>query len=347
MCFPDSPGTSILRDSQRLKCVPTIVRRHHAQYDVWLPLREIIKIEYLTDTGIESNSVFTDDEFEQKNVSRLSDVSFSLRAWNAIRSMKSFAIANQKGGVAKTTNTINLAGGAANRGYEVLVIDADPQGHLTNTLSFRDAYAGEPPSLYNLFNSPNEHDPTDVIVEHTEFDVLPSNVDMFRLEQDLIASGRRPRQRLGDILDDIDGYDYVFVDAPPSLGPINDNVLLACRNLLIPVEAAESSMLALEHLLNQIESLERDYDVRLRERAVLISNVNYPLDNPQRDAIDWFHDTFDDRCPVFEIRKRAAIKRALNNSGSVFNDDAEESDMRAVYNDIVTALEEVTADERR
>lgn len=263
--------------------------------------------------------------------------------------MKTFAIANQKGGVAKTTNTINVAGAAADRGYDVLVIDADPQGHLTNTLGFRDAYAAESTTLYNLFNSPNEHDPSEVIVEHSEFDLLPSNVDMFQLEQDLIASGRRPRQRLGDVLDDLVGYnyDYVFVDAPPSLGPINDNVLLACRNLLIPVEAAESSMLALEHLLNQIESLELDYNVQLREQAVLISNINYPLDNPQRNAIDWFEDTFDGRCPVFKIRKRAAIKRALNNSGSLFADGAEDCDMRSVYEEIVTKLERGVADDER
>jgi len=260
--------------------------------------------------------------------------------------MKTFAVANQKGGVAKTTNTINLGGGAADRGRDVLVIDADPQGHLTNTLGFRDAYAAEPPSLYNLFTRPHETEPGEIIVEHEEFDLLPSNVDMFQLEQDLIASGRRPRQRLGDVLDNLDGYDYVFVDAPPSLGPINDNVLLACRNLLIPVEAADSSILALEHLLNQIESLERDYSVQLREQAVFISNVNYPLDNPQREAIDWFQDTFDSRCPVFEIRKRAAIKRALNNNGSIFADDAEESDMRSVYEDAITTLEEVTSDGR-
>ena len=258
--------------------------------------------------------------------------------------MKSFAVANQKGGVAKTTNTINLAGALADRGHNVLAVDADPQGYLTNTLGFRDAYAAEPPSLYSLFNSPHEHDADDVILEHVEFDVLPSNVDMFQLEQNLIASGRRPRQRLEDVFNDLDDYDYVFVDAPPSLGPINDNVLLACRNLLIPVEAAESSVLALEHLLNQSESLERDYDVQLREQAVLISNVNYPLDNEQRNAIDWFGETFEGRCPIFEIRKRAAIKRTLNNGGSLFGEDAEECDMQTVYEAVAETLVGVADD---
>ena len=90
--------------------------------------------------------------------------------------MKSFAVANRKGGVAKTTNTINLAGALADREYDVLAVDAGPQGDLPNTLGFRDTYAAEPPSLYSLFNSPHEHDASDVICKHTEFDVLPSYI---------------------------------------------------------------------------------------------------------------------------------------------------------------------------
>jgi len=258
--------------------------------------------------------------------------------------MQSFAVANQKGGVAKTTNSINIAGALADRGHDVLAIDADPQGYLTHTLGFKDVYTDSPPSLYDLFKSPAEYDATEFIVSHDEMDVLPANVDMFRLEQDLIAAGRKPRQRLGDIMGSLGQYDHVLVDAPPSLGPINDNVLLACRNLLVPVEAEDSSVLALDHLLNQIESLERDYDVELHEQAIIVSNVEHPLDNEQQEAIEWFEDTFEGRCPVFEVRNRAAIKRSLTNDGSVFGPDAEDTDMKAVYEDIAVLLEEVTAD---
>lgn len=256
--------------------------------------------------------------------------------------MKTYAISQQKGGVGKTTNTINTAGALAHRGHDVLAIDADPQGYLTNTLGFRDAYQSNPPSLYNAIKSPHEHDVQDLVVEHAEFDLLPANIDMFQLEQDLIASGRRPRQRFDDVLDELTDYDYVLIDAPPSLGPINDNVLLAAEDIIIPVEADDSSVLAIEHLLNQIESLERGYDVTIQERAILISNVNYPLDNEQRDAIEWFEETFEGRAPVFEIRNRAAIKRSLSAGGSIFGEDAEETDMTSVYLDVAATLEEVS-----
>jgi chromosome partitioning protein len=266
-----------------------------------------------------------------------------MRSWNDLRSMseiQTIGITNQKGGVAKSTNTINLAGALAYRGNRVLAADLDPQGYLTNKLNLRDAYKADPPSLFDAMKEPTEHDVNDLTVEHAEFDVLPGNIDMFRLGQDLIASGWRPRERLQMLFDDLEGYDFVLVDAPPSLGPINDNVLLACGDIIVPVEAEDTSILALDHLLTQIETLEKRYEVTVSERGVIISNVNYPLDNEQREMIRWFEDTFDDRCPVYEVRHRAAIKRAMNAGGSIFAPDAEECDMIEVYDRIAADLEE-------
>lgn len=163
---------------------------------------------------------------------------------------------------------------------------------------------------------------------------------MFTLEQDLIAEGWRPRERLRMLFDGaLSGYDFVLVDAPPSLGPINDNVLLATRQVLIPVEADESSILAIDHLLNQIETLERRYEVTIKELGVLISNVNYPLDNEQKEMIQWFEETFEDRCSVYQVRHRAAIKRSVGAGGSIFGTNAEETDMTEAYEHIASDLE--------
>ena len=254
-------------------------------------------------------------------------------------------VTNQKGGVAKSTNTINIAGALADKGYDVLAVDTDPQGYLTNKLGLENEYKADPPSLFDALKEPTEYQIADLVDNHPEFDVLSSNVDMFRLEQELIASGWRPRERLQMLFKTLEGYDYVLVDAPPSLGPINDNVLLACQNIIVPVEADETSILALEHLLNQIETLEKRYEVNISERAVVISNVNYPVDNEQSDMIAWFNDTFEGRCPVFEVRHRAAIKRSLGAGGSIFGENAEDNDMVDVYNQIASELE-VTVDGR-
>lgn len=252
--------------------------------------------------------------------------------------MKTIGVTNQKGGVAKTTNTINIAGAAAAKGHEVLAIDADPQGYLTNNLGLREAYTADPPTFFEVWEEPTDYDPAEIIVEHEEFDVLPSSVDMFNLEQELIAAGWRVRERLSMIFERLpQGYDLVVVDAPPSLGPINDNVLLATEHIVIPMEAQETSVLALDHLLNQIETLEERFEVTIEEEAVAISDVDYPLDNEQEDMIEWIHSTFDGRAPVFEIRNRAAISRATK-AGQSITAFEEECDMEAVYAELVDAL---------
>jgi len=244
---------------------------------------------------------------------------------------RKIGITNQKGGVSKTTNTINVAGALADRGVDVLAVDMDPQGYLTHRLGFEDVYKSDPPSLYDAIQSPTEYDLTEIIVEHEEFDLLPSNIDMFRLEQDLIASGMRPRMRLKTLLDEADDWDVIVIDAPPSLGPLNDNVVLATEELLVPVEADESSQLALNHLLRQVDTLEDNYGVEIKIIGIIVSNVSYPLDNEQEDAINWFSDRFGDHVPVWVVRTRAAIKRAMQGGGSIFAENAEDTDMTEVY----------------
>jgi ATPases involved in chromosome partitioning len=251
-------------------------------------------------------------------------------------------ITNQKGGVSKTTNSLNIAGALADDDIHpdtsVLAVDMDPQGYLTHRLGFKDAYAADPPSLYDAIQSPSEYDIPDLVVHHDEFDLLPANIDMFRLEQDLIASGMRPRMRLRSLLTDTTEWDVIIIDAPPSLGPLNDNVVLATEQLLVPVEADESSQLALNHLLRQLDTLEDNYEVTIDMLGLIVSNVSYPLDNEQQAAIEWFSERFEGRVPVWIVRTRAAIKRAVKNHGSIFAEDAERTDMDDIFGEIAAEV---------
>lgn len=244
-----------------------------------------------------------------------------------------YAVSLQKGGTGKTTLSINAAGALADRGQKVLAVDADPQGYLTRLLGFKDVYNTATPTLAGALREPREYRLADLIVSHDEFDVLPSSVDMFTVQQDLIAAGWKPRERLSILFEQFDdlNYDAVVVDAPPSLGVINDNVLLATQNLIIPVQAEETSIHALDILLDQVETLEDRYQVQIGIAAVVLSNVDYPLDNEQERMIKYFKDMFDGHTPVHEVRSRTAIKRSLKHGGSVFGVNAEETDMAAVY----------------
>jgi len=251
---------------------------------------------------------------------------------------KRIGITNQKGGVSKTTNTINVAGGLAERGLDVLAVDMDPQGYLTHRLEFEDAYKADSPNFADALNSPSDYDVRDFVVEHDEYDLVPANIDMFHLEQELIGSGMRPRLRLSDVLEGVDDWDVIVIDSPPSLGPLNDNVVLAAKNLLVPVEADESSQLALTHLLRQLDTLEDNYGAAIDILGIIVSNVSYPLDNEQQSSIDWYEDRFEGRVPVWIIRSRASLKRAVKSGGSVFADDAEEVDMADVYAEIAAEV---------
>jgi len=247
--------------------------------------------------------------------------------------MYRIAISNQKGGVGKTTDAINLAGALADEGHSVLAADLDPQGWLTIRLGLQDQYEADAPNLNTAILEPNDYDPADLVVEHEEFDVLPSNVDMFTLEQELIGSGWQPRQRLKLLLDqfDADAYDYLVVDAPPSLGPINDSVIIATERVIIPVRADRLSQLAIDHLLNQFETLEGRYDMNVDIAGVFVSDVDYPLDGAQEAAIDWFEETFGAVCPVEIVRSRVAIERSMDRGGSIFGPEADETDMTTPF----------------
>ncbi|RKS75756.1 chromosome partitioning protein [Haloarcula quadrata] len=232
------------------------------------------------------------------------------------------AVSNQKGGVGKSTVALNIAGALGERGQNALLVDLDPQGYLTSGVGLDDEYTTPSPNLNDALKAPGEHAVDDLVVAHEEFDVLPANIDMFSLEQELV-SGMRGRERLSMLLEDVTGYDFLVVDCPPSLGLLTDNALLACENVLIPAEAEDTSIRAVELLFKQIDSLEDNFGASIQEEALVVSNVDYPLDGEQQGMLEWFDDTFSDRIPVFEIRSRAVIKRAFNAGHSIFGHDEE------------------------
>jgi chromosome partitioning protein len=231
-------------------------------------------------------------------------------------------ISNQKGGVGKTTDSINIAGALAARDQDVLLWDVDPQGYLTMGVGFDDAYTADEPNQYSALLRPAEHDVSDLVLVHEEFDVVPSTIDMFQLEQELVTS-MKGREKLSQLMDGLTGYDFVVVDSPPSLGHLTDNALLACQNLIIPAEAEDTSIRAIDILFKQIDTLEENFDTTISERAILVSNIDYPLDGEQREMLTWFDETFGDYIPVYELRNRAAIKRAYNEGVSIFESSEE------------------------
>ncbi|MFB6297802.1 MAG: ParA family protein [Salinirussus sp.] len=262
--------------------------------------------------------------------------------------MFSVLLGNQKGGVGKTTNAVNLAGALADRGRDVLVVDFDPQGYLTITLGFEREYRRGVETLPETLRDPAGADPTELIREHPEFDLVPASESLRTVNRDLVRTDADGYGMIERFLQTVAGdrYDVVVVDSPPARNAFTDVLLVDCRDVFVPMEPSETSVYSISSFVDRIVELEAETGAGVRIRAVLLSNVAYPLDNEQRRVSEWVDQNFGDRCPVYEIRHRAAIQRSLKNHCTVFGDGAEPTDMREVYADVATQIERLHPDLR-
>lgn len=255
--------------------------------------------------------------------------------------MFSIALANQKGGVGKTTNAINVAGAVAHRGHDVLVVDFDPQGYLTLTLGFKEAYRNDEVTIADGLRNPSGLDSDDLVVSHPEFDLVPASLSLHsvtdaltRRETPGFGTVRRFLQAVG-----ADDYDLVVADTPPVQNAFTDVILVDCADIMVPMEPAEQSIYSISSLVGHVVDLQSQSGTSIRIRAVILSNVHYPLDNEQKRVRRWVDHNFGDQCPVYEVRNRAAIQRSLRDGGSIFGDQAEDTDMMVVYARIADQIE--------
>jgi chromosome partitioning protein len=278
-------------------------------------------------------------------------------------------VTNAKGGTGKTTIAINVAGALAQRGHDVLFVDLDPQGNATEGLGFKDAYDAAPPTILDVLTS-TEHrgEVNDLLREHEEMDLLPSNTDLLHAEHELtiadlmarvatdpeidldpdalsslainadpeIVGGDHAVDQLDHALDALDrSYDYVIVDTPPFYGRLTDNAMYAAPNVLIPALTEATSERAIELLFDQVAVLEDETGISVSDVGVVANRVE--TTNEDAEMIDWFQTVFPD-VPVWEIRKRVALQRAFSAGTSIFEYD-DSVDMAEVFLDIAADID--------
>jgi chromosome partitioning protein len=196
------------------------------------------------------------------------------------RSTRIFVVANQKGGVGKTTSTVNVAASLAQLGQRVLVIDLDPQGNASTALSI-DHFQGTP-GTYELLVEGTPLD--DVVVPSPEIaglDVVPATIDLAGAEIELVSivaresrlqKALRTHPRVGDAeTGGEDRWDYVLIDCPPSLGLLTINALVAGAELLIPIQAEYYALEGLGQLLKTVDMVRAHLNPDLAVSTILIT----------------------------------------------------------------------------
>ncbi|HWH26505.1 MAG TPA: ParA family protein [Pseudolysinimonas sp.] len=235
-----------------------------------------------------------------------------------------FTIANQKGGVGKTTTTVNLAAALARSGAKVLVIDLDPQGNASTALGVE--HRSETPSVYDVII--NDVPIGDVAQQSPEFASLwcvPATIHLAGAEIELVSLVAREQRLRGALKEFLDGVDvpfhYVFIDCPPSLGLLTINAFVAAREVLIPIQCEYYALEGLSQLLSNIKLIERHLNPDLAVSTILLTMYDSRT-NLANQVVDEVREHFPHEALRTLIPRSVRISEAPSYGQSVISYDA-------------------------
>ena len=197
---------------------------------------------------------------------------------------KIISIANQKGGVGKTTTAVNLSACLAVAEYPVLLLDIDPQSNSTSGLGF-DAKKIKK-SIYHVLIKGADIDSVIMKTELKYLDLLPSNVDLVGAEIELVSAMTRERILEGILPKIKDRYKYIFIDCPPSLGLLTLNAMTGSDSVLIPIQCEYYALEGLSQLLNTIRLVQKHLNTRLEIEGVVLTMYDGRLNLSRQVAED-------------------------------------------------------------
>ena len=212
------------------------------------------------------------------------------------------AFANQKGGVAKTTTTLNLGVALAEKGHSVLLVDLDPQGNLTMSQGFN------PDSIErSMFDVLVHKLPITEIVETAEVDIAVASIDLAGAELALSSMIGRERALEKALLPVREAYDYILIDTPPSLGLLTINAFVAADGVIVPVQCEYLSLRGLVQLQNTLTMIRENLNPNVDIVGILPTMFDKRILH-SREAVEILRENFGDL--VFKTRIRKTIRYA-------------------------------------
>jgi chromosome partitioning protein len=218
------------------------------------------------------------------------------------RRAKIYSFANQKGGVAKTTTTLNLAVAFAESGHDVLVVDLDPQGNLTMSQGIDPDKVER--SMYDVLV---HHIPIRDVIQHREIDIAVASIDLAGAEIAMSAQIGRERSLEKAFAAIVDDYDFICIDTPPSLGLLTVNALTASDKVIVPVQCEYLSMRGLVQLQNTLQMIRENLNPRVTIEGILPTMLDSRTVHA-KEAVEILEENFGEL--VFKSRIRKAIKFA-------------------------------------
>jgi len=226
--------------------------------------------------------------------------------------MRVIAVINQKGGVGKTTSVVNVGAGLARLNRKVLVVDLDPQAHLTYSFGIR---ADElEATIYNLLKG--EATLAQVLVERNDLKIVPASIDLSAAEIEFSTEVGR-EAFLKNILTNLSDYDFILLDCPPNLGLLTLNALTAAQEVFVPLQAEFLSTKGLSKLLDMVEKVKQRVNPKLEITGIIATIYDQRL-RLHNEVFENLRQHFGGKLFKTFIRRNVALAEAASFGQSIF-----------------------------